>query len=114
LPAEAPRAAGHNLAVETDGSPLEDEELERMIRRADAATAGPWKSSVEGRDHWSGDNVILTGGTDIFIEVSYYNEQPLDFEARVRNQDFIAAARQDVPHLGAEVRRLRALLREND
>src|SRR5688500_17905325 len=40
---------------------LTDEKLESIQRRCNAATPGPWISSWEGRDHTSGDNVILRG-----------------------------------------------------
>ncbi len=106
----ATEPAADNQKVDAD-TPATEEELERILLRAEAATAAPWRSSIEDRDHWSGDNVILTGGPDIFI--TYYVEEPLDFQVRVRNQDFIAAARQDVPRLVAEVRRLQRLLRES-
>jgi hypothetical protein len=59
------------------------------------ATPGPWKSYVEGRDHTSGDSFIMTGGEDIYL-----------VGASLEDQDFIASARQDVPALIGEVRRL--------
>jgi hypothetical protein len=86
---------------------LSDDELGAADARADAATRGPWESSVEGRDHDSGDSVILTPGPDLYIS---YDQSP-DEQQRAADLDFIAAARQDVPRLVAQVRRLRALLR---
>ena len=73
--------------------------LINMERRCTQATPGPWKSSVEGRDHSSGDSFIMTGGDDIYLT-----------GASVDDQDFIANARQDIPMLIAEVRRLQNLL----
>jgi hypothetical protein len=72
------------------------------------ATQGPWRASWEGRDHWSGDSFIGTGradarGVDIYVST---DEGP----AGQADLDFIAAARQDVPALVAEVRRLRKQL----
>jgi len=32
-----------------------------------AATPGPWKSYVEGRDHFSGSSFIQTKGEDIYL-----------------------------------------------
>jgi hypothetical protein len=66
-----------------------------------AAQTGPWVSYVEGREHESGSSFIMTGsgetrGND--IELS---------GATIADQDFIAAARQAVPLLIAEVRLLR-------
>ncbi|MDX8528687.1 hypothetical protein RFM68_29870 [Mesorhizobium sp. MSK_1335] len=81
-------------------------ELQEMEARVEAAQPGPWKSWVEGRDFLSGSNIIQTGdgverGEDIDLS-----------GAIVADQDFIAAARQDVPRLIAEVRRLRAVLNQ--
>ena len=64
-----------------------------------AATPPPWKSFIEGRDHESGSNFIRTPNEDIELTGATHADQ-----------DFIASARQDVPALVAEVRRLRKLL----
>lgn len=75
---------------------MTDEELEEIEQLCAAATAGPWTSWVEGRDHLAGCNFIMTGDQDIeFIG------------ATVADQDFIARARQEVPRLVTEMRRLR-------
>lgn len=76
---------------------MNEEELSEIERRCSSATPGPWKSWIEGRDHTAGDSVITTEGDDIYLS----GATPAD-------QDFIAAARQDVPRLIAEIRRLRA------
>src|SRR5262245_43773237 len=77
---------------------LSERELELMERRCAAASPGPWSSFVVGRDTEAGLSYIelgccaaleLLGGT-------------------VSDQDFIANAREDVPRLIDEVRRLRA------
>lgn len=71
------------------------EEIETLCA---AASLGPWKSFVEGRDHSSGSNFIRTGPTDCRGE---------DIElsgATNADQDFIAAARQFIPVLVAETR----------
>jgi len=86
--------------------PITDEELAEMLARAASAKDGPWTSYIEGRDHTSGSSFIMTGppgsrGSD--IELS---------GASAADQDFIAAAKQDVPRLVAEVRRLRRLLKD--
>ena len=75
---------------------LTDEELQRMRQRCAAATPGPWKSYIEGRDHTSGSSFIMTSGEDIELT-----------GATDADQDFIAHARQDLPQLLAEVQRLR-------
>jgi hypothetical protein len=88
---------------------LEDDELDAIEARCRAASPGPWKAFVEGRDHWGGDD---------FIRVSDLDEEPDMYVSRadaggirpasVVDLDFIAAARQDIPALLAEVRRLRS------
>ncbi|MEQ1703045.1 MAG: hypothetical protein ABMA25_23300 [Ilumatobacteraceae bacterium] len=85
--------------------PLPDEELDAIERRCSAALPGPWQSIIEGRDMTSGSSFIMTGSDDLYLStggpaVSY------------ADHDFIAAARQDVPRLLAEVRRLRQLLEQ--
>ena len=72
------------------------EQLRQMVARSEAATPGPWRSFVEGRDHTSGDSFIRTSGDDLYLT-----------GASVADQDFIASARQDVPALAAEIARLR-------
>lgn len=82
---------------------LTKDDIEQIRERCNAATPGPWVSFVEGRDHTSGSNFIMTGeglnrGND--IELS---------GATTADQDFIAHARQDIPRLLAEIARLRKL-----
>ncbi|MDH3388308.1 MAG: hypothetical protein OEN02_10415 [Gammaproteobacteria bacterium] len=86
---------------------MTEEEIQLIEKRCAAATKGPWKSFVEGRDHESGSDIIQTGGDD--------PDSP-DIEligATVEDQDFIASARQDVPCLIEEIRRLRHRLKES-
>lgn len=78
---------------------LTDSELMRIQRLCDAATAGPWKAYIEGRDHESGSSFIQTSGDDIEL-----------CGATDADYDFIASARQDVPRLLEEVRALREQL----
>ena len=80
---------------------MTEQELEEIKRRCDAASAGPWKAWIEGRDHTSGSSMVQTGAED--IEMS---------GATDADYDFIAHARQDVPMLLAEIRRLRRKLGE--
>ncbi|GHT96971.1 hypothetical protein AGMMS49545_23460 [Betaproteobacteria bacterium] len=83
---------------------LSDEAIDLITKRVEATQPGPWKSFVEGRDHTSGSSFIMTGegvGRGEDIELS---------GATVADQDFIAAARQDVPLLLKEIRVLKALL----
>jgi hypothetical protein len=80
---------------------MDSAELEAIRERCDAATAGPWESFVEGRDHLGGNDFIRTGGLD---------DQSPDIEllgASTADQDFIAHARQDIPRLLDEIERLK-------
>lgn len=83
---------------------LSETELKNIEAQAMAATPGPWKSFVEGRDHTSGSSFIMTGeggsrGEDIELT-----------GATIADQDFIAAARQNVPRLITEIRVLQKIL----
>jgi len=90
-------------------SVLDDAELDAIEARCQAASPGPWKSFVEGRDHWSGDDFIRVGDDDdepdmYVLRATAEGLRP----ASVRDLDFIAAARQDSPRLLAEIRWLRS------
>lgn len=79
-------------------------EISEIQDRCNRASRGPWKSMVEGRDHSSGSSFIITGPSE---------QRGPDIElsgATIEDQDFVAHARQDVPRLLEEVRRLRLLL----
>jgi hypothetical protein len=78
--------------------PLSDRDLQKIVGRCNAAAPGPWHASLEGRDHTSGSDVILTGKKGVEFEVS---------GATSADYDFIAHARQDIPRLVAEIIRLR-------
>lgn len=85
---------------------MKKKELKRIEGLANAARPGPWKSYVEGREHTSGSDFIMIGegesrGDDIEL-----------LGATKDDQDFIASARQDVPALVAEVKRLKAKLKK--
>jgi len=74
---------------------MTEQELSDIESRVRAATPGPWQSFIEDRDHESGSNFIKTQGKDIEL-----------LGATDADQDFIAHARQDVPRLVEELRRL--------
>ncbi|WP_435624761.1 hypothetical protein [Flagellimonas sp.] len=76
---------------------MTEKELQEIEDRCNNATKGPWKSMIEGRDHTSGDSFIMTGGEDIYISNPLFDN----------NQDFIANAKQDIPKLIAEIRKLK-------
>ena len=75
-------------------------ELERLVSRA---SPGPWIASVEGRDHTSGDSMIMIG--DPREEDMYVNRDT--GPASAADLDFIVAARNLVSRLIEEVRRAR-------
>ena len=81
-------------------------DLDEISARCDEATPPPWQSFIEGRDHTSGSSFIMRGE-----ETSRHEDIELA-GATVADQDFIAHAGQDVPHLVAEVVRLRRVLKE--
>jgi hypothetical protein len=76
---------------------LSDEELTRIERIAEAATAGPWIAQAGSVEL----GVCNELGSFACIELS---------NASAADQDFIASARQDVPTLLREVRILKARL----
>ena len=82
---------------------MNDSELKKIKDRCDKAKSGPWISYIEGRDHTCGSNFIATEGDDIELT-----------GATIEDQDFIAAARTDVPALIEEIYRLRKLLEEHN
>lgn len=94
----------HNALGQLMHKFLTDEEILSIEIRAKAAQAGPWRSFAEGRDHTSGSSFIKTGegegrGEDIEL-----------IGATVDDQDFIAAARQDIPRLLDEIKELKKML----
>ena len=85
---------------------MTETDLASLENLAAAATPGPWTSHVEGREHQSGSSFIMTGsgaGRGDDIELS---------GATVADQDFIAAARQGIPMLIAEIRSLQKQIEE--
>ena len=91
---------------------FDEADLDAIEARAGAATPGPWKAFVEGRDHLSGDDFLRTGGLDdsapdMYVSLAYSNKSGA-VPASPNDLDFIASSRQDVPRLVAEARRLRA------
>jgi hypothetical protein len=97
---------------------ITDQELDAIERRAHAATRGPWTSYVEGRNQGPGDSFIGTGDpdqSDLYIDYAWWPEDQrrANEQRRENDLDFIAAARQDVPRLVAEVRRLKKRLSQD-
>jgi hypothetical protein len=83
---------------------MDEHDVREIEARADAAALGPWTSWIERRDHAAGSN---------FIETRTAEGRGSDIEllgASTADQDFIAAARSDVPDLIAEIHRLKELV----
>lgn len=90
---------------------MTEQELAETEARAAAATPGPWTSYVEGRDHLSGDAFIRFSDSDDEDDMYVPRHRSTGcYPASTADQDFIAHARQDVPALIDDVRRLRALI----
>ncbi|QEE50330.1 hypothetical protein FUA48_12300 [Flavobacterium alkalisoli] len=86
---------------------MEKLDLNKIEEITNKATKGPWKSFREGRDHTSGSSFIMTGvdgerGYDIELDMM-----------REEDQDFIAMARNVIPELIDEVKRLQDILKSN-
>jgi hypothetical protein len=77
-------------------APLTREEIDSIRARYTSATPGPWKASLEGRDHTSGSSCIVTSG------------ETFDLSGATDNDiEFIAHARQDIPRLVNELLKLK-------
>jgi hypothetical protein len=89
-------------------SQLTEQELDSIESRCSQASPAPWTSYWEGRDGESFDSFIMfhREGKQCDLYLSF--DCTLNSEARrLADQDFIAHAREDLPRLLAEVRRLR-------
>lgn len=91
---------------------MNEQELAAIEARANAATPGPWNWDVYQNDNFDGKNPLelwaphalsMSATQDASISIGVTTQQEVD-DADV---EFIAHARQDVPALIAEVRRLR-------
>ena len=84
---------------------ITEEELKQIELRYLQAQNGPWKAYIEGRDHESGSNFIMTGeGKNRGEDIELLGATQADY-------DFIANARQDIPKLLDEIRRLKKLIK---
>ena len=54
---------------------LTDDDIAAIKKRCDIATAGPWKSYIEGREEMSGCSFIMTGGEDIYLTSATKDDQ---------------------------------------
>lgn len=92
---------------------ITDERLQEIEERANRATPGPWMTKPSGANHggFSLDALIAATAAGKFNRI-YATPPGGTYPAA--DQDFIAAARQDVPDLLAEIRQLRAKVAEQE
>ena len=101
--------------------PLGDDQLREIEERAEAATPGPWQVRFLDDDHAANLVAIATTpetghpsppGDLIAATLVQFPTRYVDITDGLwdENATFIAHARQDIPRLLAEIRRLRAQL----
>jgi hypothetical protein len=86
--------------------PMPDIDLSAIKARAAAATPGPW---TVDREHYEGDDYYPVGirsALDCKEPMLFYFDDWADAATINADADFIAAAREDIPALVAEVERL--------
>lgn len=80
---------------------LTDKEIEEIQTRWTNSQKGEWKAYIEGRDHTSGSSFIMTGvGNERGEDIEMFGATLADYE-------FISHAKQDIPKLIAEIKRLK-------
>lgn len=79
-------------------NPITESDLSEIEARCEAATAGKWTSHES--HHGNQYRYVQIGGDEMYTTL----------EMEPQDANFIATAREDVPRLVAEVRRLRAIL----
>lgn len=102
--------------------PLDTARLDEIEARANAATPGPWRSMREGNQRYGDSEQFFCGASRVDGLPRAYNTQyvipaiHLEHVSRFKDEDadFIAHARDDVPALIAEVRRLRSAEQSED
>jgi hypothetical protein len=97
--------SGFYAPTMTADDPVTDDELDQLSRLSQAASPAPWESFIEGRNMSSGSDFIRLGAADQSQPDMYVFHEARP--APAADLDFIAAARNCVPRLIAEVRRLR-------
>jgi hypothetical protein len=80
---------------------LSEEQLSAIEARADAASPGPWTS----HDTDDGDWIVEIGGDpEASVQPWWFGDMESNSGRDIRNADFVAAARTDVPALCAALR----------
>ena len=88
------------------GEPLSDEELSELEALTTAATPSPWVANIEEEGALGGDSMIGLDGLpgDFPPDMYVFHDRQIAPSADIK---FIATARNYMPRLLAEVRRLR-------
>ncbi|MFE5559534.1 hypothetical protein [Streptomyces sp. NPDC056544] len=100
--------------------PMSEDELAAIEERTAAATPGPWLAWMESRHGIGGESFIQLRPDAPEDHELYVRRFTAGDEVKGPNTaldadiDFIAAARQDVPRLLAEVKRLRTALAQSE
>ena len=86
--------------------PLTDDELGELERLTSAATPGPWTANIEDEAPIGGDSMIGLDGLpgDYPPDMYVFHDRQIAPSTDIK---FIAAARNYMPRLIAELRRLR-------
>ena len=84
--------------------PVSDAVLLQLMSKADRATPGPWVASIEGRDHVSGDTVILVGhppdrGDDMYVTRDTSPASPEDYERVAAAGTYLGALVEELLHI---------------
>lgn len=103
---------------------LTDDKLDEIEKRAERATEGPWDygddaliaQQISGDVKYSQWLLHKDGEPIVHVRIDHYKyiggAPPGDHVLKREDAEFIAHARQDVPRLIEEVRRLRAKIEE--
>lgn len=93
---------------------MNEEELNEIEARVKAASDGPWTwngNCMEGPYTLKQSGIVIQQDVlSVRLEVSGYEGYDVELDIEDADRDFIAAARQDVPKLLAEVRILREVI----
>ena len=87
---------------------MDDATLDRLLALSKAADPAPWQSWVEGRDGLGGDTFIMVGAGNDRREDLYLTRDSGPADAAT--YDLLAEARNALPALVAEIKRLRSVL----
>lgn len=88
---------------------MTEDELKAIEARANAARPGPWKKLAAETDTW----LFVDGPVGNITSREYWHCEKEKQPTRAQDEsdfDFIAHAREDIPALIAEVRRLRGII----